>query len=142
MSDSMHRLSAADREYMLAIAVEHYTEGRLPQCEKLLRGLLAAEPENTRGWELLGSCLAVQGYRSAAQQVYLRVLELAPNSPYALVALAEIALDAVRWNDAKLYLARLFELDPDGIHPAGNRGRKILQEGIQRFQKTKERSYP
>lgn len=127
------QLPAEDREYMLKVAVEHYTESRLHKCEKVLRGLLALEPENTRAWELLGSCLAVQGYRTAAEQVYLRVIELEPNSPYALAALAEIALDALRWEDAKKHLQALFVLDPEGRHPAANRGRLILQEGIKRF---------
>ena len=133
MAGERFQLPEEDREHMLKLAVEHYTESRLDRCEKMLRGLLALEPANARAWELLASCLAVQGYRRAAEQIYLRVLELEPNSPYALAAVAEIALDALRWDDAKRHLEKLFALDPEGKHPAANRGRLILEQAIRRF---------
>jgi Tfp pilus assembly protein PilF len=129
----VYQLPEEDREYMLKLAVEHYSENRLGQAEKVLRGLLAAEPDDARAWQLLGSCLAVQGFRVAAEQVYKRALELDPKDAYALVALAEIALDALRWEDAKPLFERLFALDPDGTHPAANRGRRILAAAKERL---------
>jgi Flp pilus assembly protein TadD len=126
-------LPAEDREYMLKLAVEHYSENRLGQAERVLRGLLAVEPEEWRAWQLLGSCLAVQGFRIAAEKVYRRALELNPDDPYSLVALAEIALDALRWDDAKPLFERLFAIDPDGRDPAANRGRQILAQAKARL---------
>jgi predicted Zn-dependent protease len=133
MKERHFQLTAEDREYMLKRAVEHYTESQLAECEKVLRGLLALEPNDARAWQLLGSCLAVQGYRQAAEKVFQRVLELAHDDPYALAALAEIALDALRWKEAKAYLKRLFDQDPDGKHPAANRGRFILKRAIDQY---------
>jgi predicted Zn-dependent protease len=121
-----YQLSADDREHMLAVAVEHYEADRLDQAEKVLRGLIAVAPKEVRAWQLLGSVLAVQGYRVAAQEVFKRAQALAPDDLYTLAALAEMALDALRWEDAKPLLSRLFELDPKGEHPAANRARERL----------------
>ena len=48
-------------------------------------------------------------------------------------ALAEIALDALRIDDARVHFERLFALDPDGAHPAANRARRVLFEARDRL---------
>ncbi|MBN1962774.1 MAG: hypothetical protein JW841_17725 [Deltaproteobacteria bacterium] len=124
------KLPKDDIEYMLKIAVEHYSASRWPEAERMLRGILAIEPDEWRAWQLLGSILLLQGFRIAADAVYRRCLEINPDDMYSLAAVSEIALDAMRYSDAEKYMKRLFELDPEGKHSAANRMRYVLAQMI------------
>jgi len=123
-----------DVEYMLKQAVDHYTASQTVQAERLLRGILAVDPEEWRAWQLLGSVLALEGYTVAASAMYKQCLKIKPDDMYALAALAEMSLAALRTADAGAYVERLVALDPDGRHPAANRVRRILAESIARMQ--------
>ena len=119
-------LSDDDCSFMLREAVEHYSAGRFEPCERILRGLLVVDPGDTRPWKLLGSTFLFQDRRREARAAYEQALALEPDDPYTLVGLAEIALDAMRIDEGVALLERLFALDPDGRHPAVNRGRQVL----------------
>lgn len=120
-------------EHLLTLAANRYSEGELTAAEQILRGLVALEPDDSRPWALMGSVLFLQGFRAAAELAYRRANALEPDDPYVLVALAELALDALRWADALPYLQHLFGLDPEGEHPAANRGRQLLLEARHRL---------
>ena len=121
-------LPKEDVEYMLKTAVDHYSASRFHEAERLLRGILALEPDEWRAWQLLGSILLTQGFRVGADVVYRRCLEINPHDTYALAAVVEIALDAMRAKDAEPYLDRLFQQDPEGKHPAVNRIRYLMSQ--------------
>jgi Tfp pilus assembly protein PilF len=122
-----------DYEYALQLAVDRYSEGDLGGCEQLAKGLIALDPDDPRPYKLIGSVLLLQSYRIAAERYYRQALELDPDDLYTRAALAEIALDALRMDDARTHFERLFVLDPEGEHPAANRARRVLHEARARF---------
>ncbi len=126
-------LSKQDCEYILQKAVDAYSRGDWGETEKLLQGYIGIEPDDVRPWQLLGSTLLAQGQRRFAEKAYEKAYAIDPQDPYTLVALGEIALDALRIEDAKPYFEQLFALDKEGRHPAANRGRVILKQALERL---------
>src|SRR5688500_14586829 len=105
-------LTEQDVEHMLAAAADSYASGDGALAERILRGVLAAEPREVRAIKLLGTVLMVQDRRTEAEQVFRAALAIDPKDPYVLLAAAEIALAALRLRDALPLLNRLFRLDP------------------------------
>ncbi len=125
--------SQEDYENMLRAALESYTGGELSQAEAILVGLMTLNDEDSRPVKLLGSALLLQGKHVEAERVYEIAHEMDPDDPYILVALGEIKLKALKIPEAIPLFERLFELDPDGMHPAANRGRELVQTYYQKL---------
>ncbi len=117
-----------DWEAMLRTAVECYSAGRLSQAETILVGLMALDDSDARPVKLLASCLFQQHRHRDAEALYEQARSLDPRDPYALVALGEIKLKALKLGEAIAVFEQLFALDPKGLHPAANRGRKLVRE--------------
>lgn len=120
-------------EGMLQQAVTHYTEGRLDESEVLLRGLSTLDPNDARPWKLLGAVMLLKHRDSDAVDAYRRALQLDPEDPYSLVGLAELRLNALQFGEAVALLSKLFAMDPDGKHPAANRGRELVDRAHARM---------
>ncbi len=128
--------SKDDREDMLRAAVEAYSADRLSQAETILVGLMTLDAEDVRPVKLLAACLLAQGRHRDAESIYERALAMEPDDPYTLVALGEIKLKTLELADAIPIFERLFAADPNGEHPAANRGRQIVREYHDRLKKS------
>jgi len=122
------QISAEDFEAMLRNAAECYTDGKLGQAITILAGLITMEQLDARPFKLLGSCFLLQQNHEKAESTYCVALELDPEDPYTLVALGELRLKGLKISEAVPLFEKLFEMDPDGEHPAANRGRKLVQD--------------
>lgn len=121
------RIPDEQREEMLRAAVDSYTNGDLAHAETILVGLIALDDTDVRSLKLLASTRLLKGRHRDAEQLYERVLEHDPHDPYTVVALAEIKLKALKLDEAIPLFEQLFAADPNGTHPAANRGREVLK---------------
>ena len=122
------QISPGDFESMLRNAAECYTNGQLGQAITILAGLITMEKSDARPFKLLGSCLLLQQDLERAESTYNVAMELDPADPYTLVALGELRLKGLKIAEAVPLFEKLFEMDPEGEHPAANRGRKLVQD--------------
>ena len=127
------QISEEDFEAMLRTAADAYTEGEFGTAITILSGLIALKATDSRPFKLLGSCLLLENRHTEAETTYAKALELDPEDPYTLVALGELHLKGLRFNEAVPLFERLFELDPKSEHPAANRGRKLVQDYYQKM---------
>ena len=128
--------SSDDYEEMLRAAVEAYSADRLSHAETILVGLMTLDDDDVRPIKLLAACLLAQGRHRDAEAIYERALEMDADDPYTLVALGEIKLKTLELAAAIPLFERLFATDPNGEHPAANRGRQIVREYHDRLKKT------
>lgn len=126
--NDVFQISADDFEAMLRSAAECYTNGELGQAITILAGLITIKKTDARPFKLLGSCFLLQHNHQKAEAVYTKALELDPEDPYTLVALGELRLKSLQILEAAPLFEKLFEMDPEGEHPAANRGRKLVQD--------------
>lgn len=122
------KISRARCEEMLRVAVDVYTHGDLTQAEIILVGLAALMHDDARPLKLLGSTLLLQARHIEAEAVYENALRLDGKDPYVLVALGELKLKSYKLQDAIPLFERLFAMDPNGEHPAANRGRELVHQ--------------
>jgi predicted Zn-dependent protease len=119
--------TGTDAEEMLRVAVECYGNGQLSTAETILVGLITIVDGDARPVKLLASTLLMQNKHREAETLYERALELDAADPYTLVALGEIKLKALKITEAIPLFEKLFALDPEGKHPAANRGREVVK---------------
>lgn len=112
---------------MLATAIDAYEAEDYPKAEAILLGLVTIDPTNVRAYKLYASTLMLQGRELEAEAAYSRARELDPADLYTIVALGEIMLRTLRIEEAVPLFEELFSKDPQGLHPAANRGRHIVQ---------------
>ena len=106
---------------MLHLATENYSDGKFSETRAILAGLIAINEADARLYKLLGSCLLLKAHTLDAQD------------PYTLVALGEIKLKALNIAEAVPLFEKLFAQDPEGEHPAANRGRRLVQDHYQKL---------
>jgi tetratricopeptide (TPR) repeat protein len=119
--------SDADCDAMLRVAVECYGNGELAKAETILVGVMQLAERDARPVKLLASTLLLQEKHREAEALYERAHALDAADPYTLVALGEIKLKALKIKEAIPLFERLFDMDPDGKHPAANRGRDVVK---------------
>jgi len=127
------QLAGDDFEAMLRLATENYSEGKFSETRTILAGLIAINDKDARVFKLLGSCLLLEDRHRDAEKAYAKAHELDAKDLYTLVALGEIKLKSLNIQEAVPLFEQLFALDPDGEHPAANRGRKLVQEHYQKL---------
>jgi cytochrome c-type biogenesis protein CcmH/NrfG len=100
-------------------AVELYNAGRhalelgdLQHAEQKLGRAYAYVPDNSEVNLALGNLRLAEGNEGAAQQSYLRALELDRRNKGALNNLGVLALNHSRWTDAAKYFRAVIDLDP------------------------------
>ena len=120
--------SKDDFEAMLRAAVEAYGEGNYARAETILVGLMKLDETDARPVKLLASSLMLMDRHRDAEAIYQLAYELDPQDPYTIVALAEIKLKSFKISECLPLFEQLFQLDPEGTHPAANRGRQLVQD--------------
>lgn len=116
-----------DCERMLRSAADCFARGQLREAEVILVGLNHLSTD-LRALKLLASTLYAQQRHSDAIRLYEDIVQRDDTDPFVLVALGELKLKSLRVAEALPVFRRLFELDPEGDHPAANRGRYLLQQ--------------
>jgi hypothetical protein len=134
----MLAFSSADCEEMLRAAVEAYAADRLSVAETILVGLITlnGEDKDVRPIKLLAAVLMAQGRHRDAERIYEQSLHLDPDDPDTLVALGELKLKTLEIGAAVPLFEKLFAADPNGEHPAANRGRHIVRQYHDRLKDT------
>ena len=127
------QIAGDDFEAMLHLATENYSDGKFSETRAILAGLIAINDADARLYKLLGSCLLLEDRHRDAEKAYEKAYGLDQQDPYTLVALGEIKLKSLNLSEAVPLFEKLFALDPDGEHPAANRGRRLVQEHYQKL---------
>ncbi|OGR09443.1 MAG: hypothetical protein A2341_18175 [Deltaproteobacteria bacterium RIFOXYB12_FULL_58_9] len=111
------------------VYVTHAAAGQALQrhgdCEKAIayyRTALSLLPERTESLVNMGTCMAKLRRYDEAQDVFIRVIELAPNNVHALNNLAQLALIRGETTTARDYYQRVLNIDPNN-----NRARQALE---------------
>jgi len=103
----------ADR-YACVIAL--FRLGRRAQAEDLLARMLAERPRDPWLHELLGQMRFEGGEVAAAEEPYLRAVELAPDAPLVRFGLVQVLLELdgpERLAEAERHASKALQLDPD-----------------------------
>jgi tetratricopeptide (TPR) repeat protein len=87
--------------------------GKLDQAEKILRGLIRADPASFDARVMLGSALAIQGARSESIEQITEAVKLRPQSAEAYNLLGTTLSRFLETADAKTAFERAILLDPD-----------------------------
>lgn len=99
-----------------APVAEAVSDGDLEAAIAGLRTRMAAEPDDPRGWFLLGQGLSALDRHAEARDAYARAHALAPEDPTTMVEYAETmtlaAPDRALGTEARALLARAVAIDP------------------------------
>ena len=125
---SLLGISSDTVEALLNRAAALYSEGQFETMRKTLDGVIALSPDDARAYTLIGSSFIQEGRDRDAETAYTAAYERDAEDPYTLVALGELKLRALDLPAAVPLFEKLFALDPDGTHPAANRGRGLVQD--------------
>jgi tetratricopeptide (TPR) repeat protein len=100
----------------LALAAEHWREGRSEEAERICRKILRATPNNVDALRLLGR-IAVSAKRHAdAERLFRRALRIAPGFTGVMQDLARLLKEQSRFEEAIELLEQLVELEPGNPH--------------------------
>ncbi len=109
-----HRFEGGDRELFIPLADLARRSGRIAAARALVETGLAEFPERVSGWVLAGRIEMQAGNVDRARHYYRQVLEeLDPGNLPALRSLTLGAIEAGKFDEAKLYLERWCREDPD-----------------------------
>ena len=112
--DSALQSSPDDTDLMYDLAMIAEKLGRFEQMEKLLRDIMAQQPENQNAYNALGYSLADRGVRlDEAHQLVSKALELAPNDPFISDSLGWVEFKRGRLQEAIQILDKAFQSKPD-----------------------------
>lgn len=112
--DSALQASPDDTDLMYDLAMMAEKLGRFEQMEKLLRDIMAQQPENQNAYNALGYSLADRGVRlDEAHQLVSKALELAPNDPFISDSLGWVEFKRGRLQEAIQILDKAFQSKPD-----------------------------
>ena len=106
----------------LAKADQAQREGRLEDAEKVLRELLAGDPDNSKALRMLGMIALDANRFKAARRMLERAVELAPGSVLGWNDLANFHLKQDRYDEALKSVQRAVDLDPKMVHSYVMRG--------------------
>jgi len=112
--DSALQDSPDDTDLMYDQAMLAEKLERFEQMEKLLRAIIAQQPENQNAYNALGYSLADRGIRlDEAHQLVTKALDLAPNDPFISDSLAWVEFKRGRLQEAIQILDQAFKTKPD-----------------------------
>lgn len=150
INDAIATLEAADRaapdtseiKYELAMLDERI--GRLDDVERLLRQVIALDPDNAQAYNALGYTLADHNQRlPEALDLITQALDIAPNDPFILDSMGWVRFRMGQNDRAAEYLQRAYTLRPEAdicAHLAEvvwakgdhNRATELLREGYKK----------
>ncbi len=101
-----------DLVYDMAMIAEKL--GRLEEMERLLRSVIAGQPEYPHAYNALGYSLAERNIRlPEARQLILKALEFAPNDPFITDSLGWVEFRSGNLAEARRILEGAFKARPD-----------------------------
>ena len=103
-------------------AVRLLREGEYKKAQKILEGIVAKKPRETRALINLGVAYKNRGLLSEAIKIYLKAIELKPKSFAAYNNLANAYLEQNRFELAKENFLKAIEIKPDYAEGYGNLG--------------------
>ncbi|MFC1796117.1 sulfotransferase, partial [Pseudomonadota bacterium] len=110
------------RKAAMARAENALREDRMEEAEKILKELLAENPDNSRALRMLGN-IAMEAHRfRAARQMLERATELAPGVALGWTDLANIYLKRDMYDEALEKVQRAIDIDPAFAHSYVVRG--------------------
>ena len=110
------------RKAALARAENALRADRTEEAEKILRDLLAQDPDNTRALRMLGN-IAMEAHRfRAARRLLERATELAPGVAVGWTDLANVYLKRDMYDEALEMVQRAIDIDPAFAHSYVVRG--------------------
>jgi len=99
----------------LHLARIYQQSGLVEDALALLRGVVAREKDNREALSALGASLEEAGRLDEAVQVYQKMVDLAPNNPYAHYRLAGALLGLKRYREAQAHLVTALRADPRNV---------------------------
>ena len=111
----------------LAKAEQAQMEGRMQDAEKVLRELLAKEPENEKALRMLGTIALEANRFKAARRLLEKAVELAPGFALGWNDLANLDLKLDRFDDALEKIQRAIDIDPKMAHSYVMRGNVLTK---------------
>jgi Flp pilus assembly protein TadD len=113
-------------------AADLYQAGQFREAAEEYRKAINIDPEWSAPYLGLGNALLELGDRVGAESAYRRAAALAPGSPEAQIALAQVLIDAQRWADAE------HELN-DALKKLPEEGRLHAMHGVALAKQTRDR---
>ena len=110
------------RKAALARAEEAQLQGRLQEAEKILRKLLAEDPENPRALRMLGTIALEANRFKAARRMLEKAVEIDPGFVMGWNDLANFHMKQDRYDEALEMVEHALELDPGMAHSYVMRG--------------------
>jgi tetratricopeptide (TPR) repeat protein len=103
-----------DPDLLYDLAMVHEKLGNLDEMERLLRGLMASQPEDPHAYNALGYSFADHGLRlPEAKALISRALELSPNDPFIIDSLGWAEFRSGNLSVALELLQGAFKEKPD-----------------------------
>jgi len=139
-------LAPDDAELVYDQAMLAEKAGQPDTMEKLLRQVIARQPEYHHAYNALGYSLADRGVRLAeAKQLILKALEFAPNDPFIMDSLGWVEFRLGNKADARKHLEVAFKARPD-VEIAAHLGEVLWsmgdRDGAARVWKEGQRASP
>lgn len=118
-----------DLEAVFQSAVSHHRAGRLPEAERLYRGILRALPDHPVVNNSLGIALKGQGKSEEAADVFRRLAAVAPDCAPAHSNLGNILFEQGKLQEAEASYRRALAVSPDMVDALKNLGLVIVESG-------------
>lgn len=139
-------LAPDDAELVYDQAMLAEKAGQPDTMEKLLRQVIARQPEYHHAYNALGYSLADRGVRlDEAKQLILKALEFAPNDPFIMDSLGWVEFRLGNKADARKHLEVAFKARPD-VEIAAHLGEVLWsmgdRDGATRVWKEGQRASP
>lgn len=109
-----HALNPSDFDLVYELAMAAEKLGNLEEMERLLRTVIAGQPESAQAYNALGYSLAEHNTRlSEAKQLILKALEFAPKDPFIRDSLGWVEFRSGNLAAAQNILEAAFKAKPD-----------------------------
>jgi tetratricopeptide (TPR) repeat protein len=120
LQEEARRLDPSLLEASLALAEQHFVEGRVVEALREVNGVLALDPERVEAHLVLANLMKAQyaeageaSFREEAEDHFRRVLSIDPGDARALVGLGEMAAFGNRPKEALTFAFRALAADPE-----------------------------
>jgi tetratricopeptide (TPR) repeat protein len=115
------------RKAALARAERAQLEGRMEDAEKLLRELLAKDPDDEKALRMLGNIALEVSHFKAARRLLKRAVDLSPGFAPGWNDLANVDLKQDRYEEALQKIQRAIDIDPEMAHSYVVRGNVLAR---------------
>jgi Tetratricopeptide repeat len=129
MNAAVNPQQASELNAALQQAMLHHRAGRLPEAERLYRGVLQVLPDHPGTNNALGIALKDQGKMDEAAAVFRRLVAVTPDNAPAHSNLGNILFVQGRLDEAEMSYRRALALKPDMADALKNLGLVIVDRG-------------